>query len=1204
MANVQSIVYNQARDGKLSLNQLYILNDGSYIKLSDLRYATKKIRDGLRGKPLTKRDMLEISSLEEFNRLRADSTVTFYIPPEYSSSKRLSLSSATNMYPESRVGVVVKNTSTDITPIGSDGEDFWTQIKGNKRTFTFKHEAWNNEDAFVLVKLNGESRYRIVKKSKLEVYIDGYAEPKSLVDVTDLTAIDKKPINYTVNGQAVDTICTDCQFTIDKLLSYNKIDLATASEVTMTLGEDEKYVQTDSTKIPRYFSVQIPVTVEEANPERARIAKDGEGQETHSVHKIKCVNYEISNEGQYLLVTPKHSKTEIMVSVEDLFLDKDCKYSAKELKPEQMVSEKLFAKVKGVESGIELNALSMRQALIRYSSIKSLQLTENVEDILGGNSYLTLEDGTPVLETQLAKPIAYDVVEDQKSNDYDALYCIGDDGKSYIVPKGTFDGGISIKKHTVDGKVVNLKQEKTCRIKRVSNYREAQIVQNTSLYGSDVNNCKVIGGTVDTKTGKFVKDVSKTEENLNEERAAVYAEFARAYRQGQYRLDKVFVNGEFKKLSDSGKRYVLTDEVMMNDYAHEWFVEFENRDLQFSEKNGKIEPYGGPKFSFKKSMKKYFSNMFKVAGVSGIAVAGVLGPVGLVMFVAGLGVGVAASPIAAAVNGFRSHVHNHSNHLWEHKNKVNQPEWASEVNEELENILKAAEKRNLSKEAVLAMFQSVKTKIAAQGISRFETSFEIKDGVAIINENNVALAHEHVEKLLPKIKRRDELQKEIDKMKKKGKDVSSLLQEYNKIVGEIELALSRQENGIVYPMTSNCEKLNKKATNLQTYILIKYCGIKSDELGLITGFDLTKLTYSLESDTFSYDGKVLDKENGSDIEKEIAKIIEGTKSNSLGNSEEIAERERAEIAERERAEHAEREAARITGEEHVAEAAPETSAIELPESWDGKLKMQNVRELLKISEAYLTNPAATNAEEVKSFIETNIHLFKEALEKGWKGINTKDIITVNNQLLDNGIRTERLFDASNEIILPTEKFNFNKTNMSVLLGIAERYINNRNSISNAEEVVAFLNEHIGWFEKSLNRNWASDNIEVIVNTNNQLIQIAGIWGSRLSTDPNEIILKNNELEFSKDNVRYILEITKKYINKSTVTNNEEVRTFIQKYISFFERTIRERETLGFDEEILKEIADINNKLIEDKGFKANKITYTIEVKETLAITET
>ena len=877
MARNQSIVYDPSRDGKLSAKQLYIFYNGRYIKLSDIRYFNEKELNKP-GVDASKLKMESISSLEEFRELK-DNKTNFYLPPTYSIAERIQFGDV-EFFPEKIVNTIIRNLSTKTMPINPNDVEFWEKIDGLQRVLSFKHQTWKKGDGFVLVKLHGESEFIMIKKSEIEVYLDETStKATKLSNISDSTQVENAIVNI-IGGKAVDEIYLGSQFNFDQLLSYNELDLTSASEVTLEL-ENGKYVKKSATSIPRYFSEQIPVEVKEPNPARARLDKDGEAQETHIVHKIKCLNYELNEDGNYIMVKPKQFSTEIMVDMDELFLDDKCEHSAANLSVGRLYGARLFAKRKDEESIIEIESLSMRQAMLRYAPIYSYQLTENSSDVLGPNSYLTIEDGTPVLETELIKPLAYDVV-DQVSASFDAYYCKGSDGNSYVLSKEFFKSGESVGKHRVNGGVIEFRKENCCKIARVQDYQNAQIVQTNSIYGSEVNNCSVVGGEIEEKT--FVSS-AKIQDEIQTEYELAYGQFVSEHRSGKYYMETVYLDGELCGLNPTLKRYVLTNEVYAPDYAHENCKLMHLSDIQFSEKNGNYEVYGGPQFSWKKSMKKYFDSTFKMAGSAGIAIAGAIGPFAIPFAIGLYAYGIAATPLAMLVNGVRKVAKDGFIHRTHDKAIDNKERWAKDIDRDLHKIYEnlSDPSRTFSEEAVQAMFLGVKAVVATQGISRFQSSFKFNNGVALVDEDNLAMAEQYKKSIAPKLKKINALQQEIDKATAKGKDSSKLISQLNELKSEVDQMNAITRNGLIYPETSQCAVLDSKARNMQAYFLITRCDVKNAELSAIADFDLTKLAYSLEKDQFSYDGKVLDLKTGTKQEKEILTIIDEVKIASLSN---------------------------------------------------------------------------------------------------------------------------------------------------------------------------------------------------------------------------------------------------------------------------------------------------------------------------------
>lgn len=1053
MANVQTIVYNQERDGRLSANQLYIFHNGKYFKLSDLKFATKEDLESATGGTLTKDKMRSVSSVAQYENVKNLEGVKFYLPPEYNTTEYVNLADNSTYYPASIIEEITENESIDLTKSFAEGEDsgeWGNLVSGMKRTISFETKPWSTNDAYVVVKLHGETNVRLVKKSDL-VRFNNYSEEISLDD--DSLPLEETPINIKGGNLSVQEIYTDHEYEIESLLSYESLDTQNFKEITHELTSTGSYRVSGEKSVPRYFSVQTPVVVSEADPRN-------EGK-THSVHKIKATNYELSASGTSLIVKPKFASAEIIVDKQNLFLDEACTISIAEIPAKDLVGKPIFAEIKEGENStvIEIENLDMRQASLTYAPIVSLQETEKTEDILAENAYLKLADGTPVLESDLVKPIAYNFVEDQNTSDFDSVVVIGDDGKTYVLHKDAFSKSTVVEHKVGDAKIL-LRKEKSLKVKRTYDLTNAAVLQTTSVqpesdssaYRKAVNSCKLIR-TIDI--GKFreleIGNVEEIQQQAQEEVEGLY-------KQGAYNLpSKVSVNGEEREFgSQPHKRYVSTSSVYMTDYAHDALSSYSCRPVQYNEEKGEIELLGGPQFSASKATKKYLGKIgnFCGQGISMMSDGGIFGLAGIGVVLTMSLAALAITPAIALINPIRALVKNRSNKKLKNKTEINQPEWSEEVEsllaKELERVKGLEDGKTLSAEGISAIFQNIKTRIAMQGNSTFEAEFAFNDGVAEVNEDNMAAAQNFKDNVQHLVSRRNELTKSLELVekdlekygsKKKTRRTekiigeklalqSQLRERISKIEFKISGYLSAQHNGVAFNASPECEILQGKANNLQTFMMLKCCGLPESEEVSLTEEEISMIDYSLEEDKFYLvaDGirEELDLKSSSKFAKGVNLVMQGVV--SAKDEETVSETAVVEEEVEPVVEEIEPEG-RPAAEEIEPEVAPAPTAskgetIELPESWDGKFKKDSVVTLLDIAEKYLSKKNISNRSEVKEFIQNNIGLFETAVNKRdkYKYLTGKIgmIVEVNNHLVKEGFIAKTIAYEMNERVTMEE----------------------------------------------------------------------------------------------------------------------------------------------------------------------------------------
>ncbi len=892
MAKFISREYNKAIHGdKLNISDLYLLYNGQYFDLSLLTWIDERTRSRIQGdiNPYLK----NISSVEQFEKLVEDTSVMFYLP-EFDRTKfdtniysadggRITATDVKNngsLYLKSIIDALNSYTSTTIEPSGSVKVSL-----GFERTVEFKDEKWSENDAYVMVKLTGDKDVKFFKKSELFVF---KGTSKVSLDKVKIEEIKDDPI-FAPNNRSVEFLYNDFEYSVGQLLSYNRIDRETMHEQILTLMPDSSKLEEDkpdetvediyqvtSTRlIPKFFSVQTPVSVTEPdgkNPDSTRV-----------VHKIKSVNYELSKDGENILVKPKYAGEETIVSKKDLFMDEECKVSVENLSFEDLVGRKLYYKFVDGENitPIELEPITARQSLLTYSKITSLQEVSRTNSVFADNAYLKLEDGTPVLEKDLAQPIGYCVIEDQKSDDFDHYIVIGDDGESYIVSKNTFDKSTTIEKEE-NGTKVTLRRDKAHKVKRELDLNKAHIVQTTSTVADvedkdqfTMDKCKLMGTFED---GKF-KGLEGSE------RTNVYgsarADFEEQYKKGLYNLsNRAMLNGKEVKLDPDRRRFVETDTTYMQDYGHDYYDTVSNKPLVFSEKDGRINLEGGPKFDAKKANSKFVKKWTEITLTSVLACSmggGFLGllavPVVLSASVATIAVG---GPIAAIVNAIRAHNANKANHKWKDKTEINQPKWADDLQEELSeefsNMLTYSKTHELSEESVRATFQSYKSRLAALGASRFNAGLRLDNQIANIDENNAAVAHNLQMQIQPRIEERTEVESQLEKDKKllqklsakKGKlfagnrqkrinELAKSITENEKYLQQLEIEISGYSNsqtqGLLHSENEEREQLERRLERAQAFVLTKGCklteGLSEEEVSL-----LDELEYDIATDKY------------------------------------------------------------------------------------------------------------------------------------------------------------------------------------------------------------------------------------------------------------------------------------------------------------------------------------------------------------------
>lgn len=841
----------------LKLDQLYIMKDGKYHKLSDLVIFVDNPSKNYRA----------IRSYDDFKKNLSGTAKGVYLkkPDGTKSDTRVEESDVVEVVDGKTVysGVYARAltvpTQFESTNILAVGESIY---HGLKRVHDVKGVDFVlTSGRYVLLKLDGDANYTFLRANQL-----GYYEGGSFVTLVGKTIDEIKGKNlFTTSGKRIDSIYTEKAFTFGKAIAQEQINADTFTRSMYEFDADGNVVMETVGGVARPKMTSQPID---------SIYSDHTFRKVDGQAKLEVRNYQKSakGEGKSIQVVFKGDNAPTMVDIDLLYEMDEVGKASKKLKADTFKTRadvnKLIGKallVKVSEGNYrETEPLTLEQAVFTYTIQKQIIESTSSSDIMADNVMLMLEDGRYIKEQTAVRPIAYEFTDDER---YDALYVkyTDSEGKEQgiIVPIDTFSASPT---RDINGVVMHVKN--AFRIKKSTKpLKECDVIQTSNKPGQKYHDCRALKSPRYEAGVTKTTDLGVTDEQIN----GLVAEMIEAYKKGEYQLEEVIDDhGRFVKLDDRHKRYIEADYRYETDYANgaDHYDFLKMNPLRYDAK--KDELIGGPHFDAaaanKEGFKVWGDWAARFAGAA-TTIPGILVLAAIPALAVTLGVAAVGSAIGIPiVNAIRAYRHNHRQYKYRDKTEYNRKKTTKQVEKELQEMydqvkeeiatidatgLSEAEKnaqKAIIKRKFLDKFSQLEQTMDSLHTSKYYSEFKVEDGVAQVNEGNAPLMSAYREMMADLKKRIAKLEKQAKKDPSKQSELDNLKAEYE---GKLQYYTSQ---GQVTPMDESVTALENKAHSMRGLVLAKFF---SERLTADTEMSLADEIRVLESMEYT-DGIVFD----------------------------------------------------------------------------------------------------------------------------------------------------------------------------------------------------------------------------------------------------------------------------------------------------------------------------------------------------------
>lgn len=397
---------------------------------------------------------------------------------------------------------------------------------GLKRKLSVKQQTPDKgKDAYLYVKVGDE--WKFLRKTEI-FWIDG-ADKKTYHDggfPSNVQFIDKY-------GHDITAVYTEYEYIFVKISEYEKVDLKTYEKKTVSVSPAGTETDVASVEVDKFYCVQEYETRTVDDPTNPG--------KTMEESRIKTKSFVAApSSGEYVSVTV--GSTVKLVRLTDLVDE-----AGNPITDLSLMFGKRLKIMEGTGSSRSVVAttepLTYEQAKILYDSIKTYQ---PVDTAPSDNSCLRLMDGTYVKEMETVQPISYKLASGSDPFDKFLIkYTSGSTVKYVIIDKATY---ARIGSGSAYDKTSAVKLAK-CDF----NDPDCAVVQTTSK-GVDAEECAVVKPVSVAGTALPVSD-----------KATIYAGFKTGYKEGNYKIESVYIEGREQKL-DVG-RYEYTDVSYQEDSA-------------------------------------------------------------------------------------------------------------------------------------------------------------------------------------------------------------------------------------------------------------------------------------------------------------------------------------------------------------------------------------------------------------------------------------------------------------------------------------------------------------------------------------------------------------------------------------------------------------------------------------------------------------
>lgn len=992
----------------LKLDQLYIMKDGKYHKLSDLVIFVDNPSKNYRA----------IRSYDDFKKNLSGTAKGVYLkkPDGTKSDTRVEESDVVEVVDGKTVysGVYARAltvpTQFESTNILAVGESIY---HGLKRVHDVKGVDFVlTSGRYVLLKLDGDANYTFLRANQL-----GYYEGGSFVTLVGKTIDEIKGKNlFTTSGKRIDSIYTEKAFTFGKAIAHEQINADTFTRSMYEFDADGNVVMETVGGVTRPKMTDQPID---------RIYSDHTFRKVDGQAKLEVRNYQKSakGEGKSIQVVFKGDNAPTMVDIDLLYEMDEVGKASKKLKADTFKTRadvnKLIGKallVKVSEGNYrETEPLTLEQAVFTYTIQKQIIESTSSSDIMADNVMLMLEDGRYIKEQTAVRPIAYEFTDDER---YDALYVkyTDSEGKEQgiIVPIDTFSASPT---RNINGVVMHVKN--AFRIKKSTKpLKECDVIQTSNKPGQKYHDCRALKSPRYEAGVTKTTDLGVTDEQIN----GLVAEMIEAYKKGEYQLEEVIDDhGRFVKLDDRHKRYIEADYRYETDYANgaDHYDFLKMNPLRYDAK--KDELIGGPHFDAaaanKEGFKVWGDWAARFAGAA-TTIPGILVLAAIPALAVTLGVAAVGSAIGIPiVNAIRAYRHNHRQYKYRDKTEYNRKKTTKQVEKELQEMydqvkeeiatidatgLSEAEKnaqKAIIKRKFLDKFSQLEQTMDSLHTSKYYSEFKVEDGVAQVNEGNAPLMSAYREMMADLKKRIAKLEKQAKKDPSKQAELDNLKAKYE---GKLQYYTSQ---GQVTPMDESVTALENKAHSMRGLVLAKFFGERlADEEEMTLEEERRALDCMEYADGIEFDprlkkderkglDRVVIEEREDKIEKAVIKLKKDkliSKSTKTGYEAEVVESKVAKIDEKHRDEE-------HRDEEHKEEKVkvPEIKKIKLSENEIKKLlkavsQLKELDDLKFGSDEDLPYDYDEQVNKLISYIKDRWHLFKSAIKsKRYKDVYKK-----------------------------------------------------------------------------------------------------------------------------------------------------------------------------------------------------------------------
>ncbi|MBR1988312.1 MAG: hypothetical protein IKA36_04645 [Clostridia bacterium] len=525
---------------------------------------------------------------------------------------------------------------------------------------------------------------------------------------------------------------------------------------------------------------------------------------------IRITNYESNrNEnGDFVKVVFAGEYTETLLDKKELFLDSGLTKPVTNFS--DMVGKVLFSKSNDDATHFRVTQpISAIQANYTYTKKQYLQETDKKEDIYSPNTYLKLESGSYVKETESVRPICYEYTKlDETPEVYLANVVDAVKGDiSIIIPASAVKK--KNKSETFKYGYYTISKDKIFGLKK-SNKRMADCdVIQTSTEQDKHQSCQVLR-TVQKYDETTKEAIRVNKANIQDILKQVGDEFLRDYKEGKYIINEVLnANGEYEMII-RGKRFVFTDHLDLPDYSNGY------SEYSCIKPDGQYNLGAGLKKSFKKWGKKTWERGYKayLIGWPLLVMSPVLGG----LFLGAIAASALAVPISEIAKAGKV---NSANTLLKDKtkcvSKLNKKDIFIELKIEYEKAIKKG--NNFTKEdqsRFLERMEKLEAQTSQLAGGKTIADFEIKGGKKTpIDESNIE------EYKIFKV----EMQKEEADLKKLLKDMKRgkiTRDEYNAKFDEHQKHLYNYvAKGVIKPKDEKYQEIIDAINTVKGFVIAK-----------------------------------------------------------------------------------------------------------------------------------------------------------------------------------------------------------------------------------------------------------------------------------------------------------------------------------------------------------------------------------------------